>query len=99
MILILVLTASILTACKTVETVAVKPDETMAREALVALLPDPPEVPELPALHWSYKDGLYGLSEEDVDRFLNFKENTLPGFAFDYRAWIEEVEVVLKKLI
>ena len=99
MILTLALIVSILTACRTVETVAVKPDETTAREAMVALLPDPPEVPELPALHWSYKDGLYGLSEEDVDRFLNFKENTLPGFVFDYRAWIEEVQVVLNNLI
>ena len=99
MILLLVLSVSIPTACKTVETIAVKPDETTARETLVMMLPDPPEVPELPALRWSYKDGLYSLTEEDVDKWLNYKENTLPGFVFDYRAWIEEVKVVMNNLI
>ena len=99
MILPLVLIVSILTGCRTVETVAEKVDETTARETLVMMLPNPPTAPELPSLQWSYKDGLYGLEESDVDKLLDFKENTLPGFVFDYRAWIKEVYVVLKNLI
>ena len=74
-------------------------DETTARETLVEMLPDPPEVPTLPSLHWIYQDGLYGLSEADADKFLDFKENTLPGFKIDMDAWVEEVNVVLQQLI
>ena len=85
--------------CKTVVTAAENPDETPARELMVAMLPSPPEAPVLPSLHWSYQDGLYGLSEEDADKILDFKENVLPGFVEDYKAWIEEVYVVLKNLI
>ena len=95
----LVLTASILTGCRTVKTIAEKPDETEARETIVMMLPEPPAVPSLPSLRWSYKDGLYGLSEEDVDNFLDYKDNVLPAFVFDYKAWIQEVKVVLNKLI
>ena len=98
MILTLVLTVSILSGCKTTK-VAEKPDETTAREILVAMLPEAPEAPEFPSLRWTYKDGLYSLEESDVDKLLDFKENALPGFVFDYRAWIEEVQVVLKNLI
>ena len=97
-ILTLVLSALMLTACKTKITAEI-PDETPARELMVAMLPSPPEAPELPSLHWSYQDGLYGLDEEDVDKFLDFKENVLPGFVEDYKAWVEEVYVVLKNLI
>lgn len=98
MILTLVLSVSILSGCKTAN-VAEKPDETTAREILVAILPEAPEPPEFPSLRWTYKDGLYGLGESDVDKLLDFKSNTLSGFVFDYRAWIEEVQVVLKNLI
>ena len=95
----LVLAVSILAGCRTVETIAEKPDETAARETIVMMLPEPPAVPSLPSLRWSYKDGLYGLSEEDVDKFLDFRDNVLPAFVFDYEAWIQEVKVVLNKLI
>ena len=98
MILTLVLTVSSLSGCKTA-TVAEKPDETTAREILAAMLPEAPEPPVFPSLRWTYKDGLYGLEEGDADKLLDFKENSLPGFVFDYRAWIEEVQVVLKNLI
>ncbi len=74
-------------------------DETTAREALVEMLPDPPDVPTLPALHWRYQDGLYGLSEEDADRFLDFKENVLQAFKIEIDAWVDEVLVIMQQLI
>ena len=97
MILTLVLSVSILSGCKTAK-VAEKPDETTAREILVAMLPESPEPPEFPSLRWTYKDGLYGLEESDVDKLLDFKENTLPAFSGAYLDWLAQLRIVLREL-
>jgi hypothetical protein len=73
-------------------------DDADYRRALIAALPDPPQVPAFPVLHWTYKDGLYGLSEQDADILLNFVENSYSEFSYDYQKWLEELDIILKKV-
>ncbi len=89
----------LMTGCRATEVITEKPDETEIRETIVSMLPEAPSVPGFPSLSWSHQDGLYCLKEADADKLLDFKENALPFFVFDYEAWIEEVKVVLNKLI
>jgi len=92
--LILVLIGS--TSCRTR---SLKTDETSIRSAIASTLPKAPELPTLPNLHWVYMDGLYGLEEKDVDILLDFFENSLTEFYFDYTAWQKEVDVVIRNLV
>lgn len=87
---------STLSSCRSVETVDL--DEGVYRETVVGYLPDPPEAPVLPELHWTYQAGLYCLSEEDVDLFIEFKVQTLPDFTNDYGVWLQQLEVVLQTI-
>lgn len=74
-------------------------DEGSYRETVIASLPDPPEAPVLPELHWIYgESGLYCLTEDDVDLFIEFKVQTLPDFTNDYGVWLQQLEVVLRTL-
>lgn len=93
--LLLVLIGS--TAC---QTRSLEPfEDKVAREAILTVLPEAPSLPNFPSLGWTYIDGLYGLSESDVDLLLDYMENDLPEFAFDYRLWLEQLNIVLNKLI
>ena len=83
------------TACRT----SVVDTEKESRQIIASMLPKAPELPSFPTLYWTYKDGLYGLSESDVDLLLDFGENSLAEFAFDYSAWQSQVEVIINKLI
>lgn len=95
----LALALSVLTiSCKTPASVPVIADDSAYRQALVALIPEPPEVPELPALRWTFEAGRYGLDESEVDKFLDFKENTLPAFSDAYLDWLAQLRIVLREL-
>jgi len=89
----------LISSCKTTIVTAEKVDETDVRETLVEYLPEAPKVPQLPALHWTYDNGLYSLHESDVDKLLQFKEEALPAFVVDYDAWQREVAIILNSLI
>ena len=95
LILILVLTAS--TSCQTRTRVELV-DDADFRKALISALPEPPQLPQFPVLHWTYKDGLYGLSESDADKLLDFVENSYMEFSFDYAKWKEQLDIILKKI-
>ena len=73
-------------------------DDADFRKALISALPNPPQLPTFPVLHWTYKDGLYGLSETDADVLLDFVENSYSEFSFDYTKWLEELDIILKKV-
>ena len=100
--MIVLILPALLTGCRLLkkqnEIEAVVVDDTAYRQALVALLPDPPEVPKLPTLSWTFKEGLYGLDEKGVDLFLDFAENSLPGFCEDYLDWLAQLRIILEKL-
>lgn len=63
------------------------------------MLPKAPELPQFPQLYWTYQDGLYGLSEADVDVLLDFVENSLSEFSFDFKAWQDQVNIIIGNLI
>lgn len=83
------------TSCRT----SISETDTEARQLIVSMLPEAPVFPVFPSLSWTYKDGLYGLSETDVDLLLDYVENSLAEFLFDYTAWKSQVDIVLESLI
>ena len=90
---LLVLTA--LTGCTT--TSVVDGQETF-KETLLSLIPVLPEVPYLPELTWTYQNGLYCLDEQNVDKLLDYGENTLPRFRWELDKYRRELEVVLSSI-
>ena len=62
------------------------------------MIPVLPEVPSLPELTWSFKDGLYCLDEQDVDKLLNYGENTLPYFRWELEQYQRKLDVILQSL-
>jgi hypothetical protein len=52
----------------------------------------------LPEVMWIYHDGMYCLSEEDADRILDFKENTLPQFLWELEQYKKEINIVFDAL-
>ena len=62
------------------------------------MIPVLPAVPSLPQLTWTYWDGLYCLDEQNVDRLLNYGENTLPHFKWELDKYKRELEIVLNSI-
>lgn len=62
------------------------------------MIPLLPEVPSLPELSWSYQDGMYCLDEQNVDKFLDYGENTLPRFRWELERYQKELDTVLEAL-
>lgn len=80
------------TGCTTTE-VAQEPD--LFRDTLISMIPALPEVPALPQLTWIYHDGLYCLDETNVDKLLDYGENTLPRFRWEMEQYQKKLDVVL----
>lgn len=60
-----------------------------------------PEIPELPAwpqLAWTYRDGLYCLTEEDVDKILDYRENKIPAYLYEMEIYKAKIEMILEHL-
>ena len=90
----LILVLSVLTtSCRSSEQIV---EDASYQAALRNMVPALPDVPELPVLNWQYKDGLYCLSESDVDLFLDYKENTLPLFKWEMDQYRRKLETVLE---
>ena len=62
------------------------------------MIPSLPEVPSLPQLEWHYTDEMYWLDEANVDRFLDYGENTLPHFKWEMDKYKRELEIVLNSI-
>ena len=85
----------VLTGCTTTE-VTQKPD--LFRDTLISMIPVLPEVPSLPELTWTYRDGLYCLDEQNVDKLLDYGENTLPHFRWELEQYQKKLDAVLQSL-
>jgi hypothetical protein len=91
---ILVLIGS--TGCTTTE---VQPkQEDSYTQVLLSMIPELPKVPDFPVLSWSYSDGLYSISEEDVDRLLDYGENRIPRFRWELEQYSKSLETILGHL-
>lgn len=85
---------SVLTSCSTVKA---KPDFDNS-EILKGFIEEMPELPALPSLNWTYRDGLYCLSEADVDKLLNYGENDIPSYKYQMDLWKAKLDVILSYL-
>ena len=81
-----------LISCRTVRT-----DSTYT-DILISEIPEHPVIPEWPCVTWKYEDGRYSLSEEDVDRVLNYLENEIPLYTFEVEQYEAELQIVLDAL-
>ena len=90
---LLVLTA--LTGCTTT---SVTEEQSTLKETLLSMIPVLPEVPALPQLTWTYQDGLYCLDEQNVDRLLDYGENTLPLFRWELDQYRRKLDSILQAL-
>lgn len=86
---------SVLTSCTTTE---VSDQSDIYRDALISMIPKLPEVPTLPQLTWTYKDGLYCLDEDNVNKLLDYGENTLPLFRWEMKQYQRKLDAVLSAL-
>jgi hypothetical protein len=62
------------------------------------MAPEAPTIPAFPELAWSYKNGLYCITEEDADRLLDYGENGLPLFAHQYDQYQRRMHLILDAL-
>ena len=93
--MILSLVLSVLTSCTTTE---VTDQSDFYIGTLISMIPKLPEVPALPQLYWTYKDGLYCLDEDNVNKLLNYGENTLPLFIWEMQQYQRKMEIILQSL-
>lgn len=68
------------------------------RGILVSMAPEAPTIPAFPELAWSYKNGLYCITEEDADRLLDYGENGLPLFSLRYDQYRRRMSIILDAL-
>lgn len=62
------------------------------------MAPEAPTIPAFPELAWSYKNGLYCITEEDADRLLDYGENGLPLFSLRYDQYRRRMSIILDAL-
>ena len=67
-------------------------------KTILSEFPHLPDVPSFPELNWKYQDGLYGIDEEDVDKLLNYAENTIPLYKHNLKTYEEKVNVIINAL-
>ncbi len=94
-LVILALGLSVLTGCTSTEAVEPTPDY---REVLKAMIPALPEIPSMPELTWSFKDGLYCISESDADKLLDYGENKISMLRYEMSLYKRQLDIVLKQL-
>ena len=93
-LLLSVLTA--LTGCGTTEI----PDESPYEEILIGMIPDLPEPPSFPELQWELEtNGRYSIPEEDADRLLDYRDNSLPLYRFEIERYQRELDILKNAII
>ncbi len=61
-------------------------------------MPNLPELPEFPELQWSYAEGLYSITEEDVDKLLDYGENQIPLFTWSLEVYQKQVQIIMDEI-
>ena len=89
------LVLTVLTGCTTT---SVTKEQNTFKETLLSMIPVLPEVPALPQLTWTYQDGLYCLDEQNVDKPLDYGENTLPRFRWELDQYRRKLDSVLQAI-
>ena len=93
--MILLLVLLVLTGCRSLEPIA---DEAKYNAIMVDMIPSMPVFPVWPAVLWTYQNGMYCLSESDVDIILDFGENILPQFHWELDQYERQLKVVIEEL-
>lgn len=94
LLLLSVLTA--LTGCGTTEI----PDESPYEEILIGMIPDLPEPPSFHELQWELEEnGRYSIPEEDADRLLDYRDNSLPLYRFEIERYQRELDILKNAII
>lgn len=57
-----------------------------------------PAYPGFPDVTWSYIDGRYTLSEQDVDKILNWGENEIPKYLYEIDQYQKKLQVIIDSL-
>ena len=89
------LVLTVLTGCTTT---SVTKEQNTFKETVLSMIPVLPEVPALPQLTWTYQDGLYCLDEQNVDKLLDYGENTLPRFRWELDQYRRKLDSVLQAI-
>ena len=89
------LVLTVLTGCTTT---SVTKEQNTFKETVLSMIPVLPEVPALPQLTWTYQDGLYCLDEQNVDKLLDYDENTLPRFRWELDQYRRKLDSVLQAI-
>lgn len=93
--LLLMSVLAVSTGCETAKI----PDESPYEEILIGMIPDLPDLPLFPELHWKLEEnGRYSISEEDADRLLDYRDNELPLYRFEIERYQSELRVITDSL-
>ena len=64
-----------------------------------AMIPELPELPSWPELHWQLEDnGRYSLDEADVDKVLNYWENSIPYYLYEMERYQAVTQILIDHL-
>ncbi|MBQ3729780.1 MAG: hypothetical protein IJS84_09330 [Spirochaetales bacterium] len=85
---------TVLTGCRS--TIS-EPDISNA-QIIKNMAPELPDLPAWPQLTWIYQDGLYCLSETDVDKVLDYWENRIPAYLIEIEIYKSKLSIVLDHL-
>lgn len=58
-------------------------------------MPELPELPEFPDLSWQFDQGRYSISESDVDRLLDYRDNQLAEYRFQVEIYADQLKIVI----
>lgn len=76
------------------------PDESPYEEILIGMIPDLPEPPSFPELQWELEtNGRYSIPEEDADRLLDYRDNSLPLYRFEIERYQRELDILKNAII
>ena len=94
-LLLLLSVLAVSTGCETTEI----PDESPYEEILIGMIPDLPELPPFPELQWMLEEnGRYSIPDEDADRLLDYRDNSLPLYRFRIEQYQRELETIKEAL-
>lgn len=82
------------TGCRTARIDLADPDR-VYREQVAELVPELPELPEFPDLSWQFDQGRYSISESDVDRLLDYRDNQLAEYRFQVEIYADQLRIII----
>ena len=63
------------------------------------MIPEFPALPDWPELHWQLEDnGRYSLDEADVDKVLNYWENSIPFYKYEMERYQAIIGIIIDHL-